>query len=306
MSKPGLHPRNRHRAGYDFAALCRASPALAGFVAPNAAGAPSIDFADPAAVRALNFALLKQAYGLEHWDIAPEFLCPPVPGRADYIHRVADLLTEDAAAPPRGAGVRVLDIGVGANCIYPIIGRGEYGWSFVGSDVDASGLACAGRIVASNHQLVGVELRLQPSPTNIFRGVVRPGETFAACVCNPPFHASAAEADEAARRKWRGLGRDIPGRTTPSNFGGHDAELWCEGGEGLFARRLIDESVEFRERIGWFTILISKESTLPGVERALKRAGAAARRVLPLAAGRKRGRIVAWTFLDDRARRRLG
>ena len=306
MTKPGLHPRNRHRAGYDFAALIQVSPELAGCIAPNAAGASSIDFADPAAVRALNRALLKQAYGLEHWDLPPGFLCPPIPGRADYIHSVADLLAEKADASPRGDGVRVLDVGVGANCVYPIIGRGEYGWSFVGCDVDASALACAGRIVAKNLLLAGVELRHQPSAANIFRGVVRDDEAFSACLCNPPYYSSAAQAQEAAQRKWRGLGREIPGRTTPSNFGGRGTELWCEGGEGLFARRMIDESLEFRERIGWFTILISQESTLRGVERALKRAGAAARRVLPLAAGHKRGRILAWTFLDERARRRRG
>lgn len=306
MTKPGLHPRNRHRAGYDFPALIRVSPELAVFVAPNVAGAPSIDFADPAAVMALNRALLKQAYGLEHWDLPPGFLCPPIPGRAEYVHRLADLLAEETGAPPRGDGVRVLDVGVGANCVYPIIGRGEYGWSFVGCDVDASALACAERIVGSNPLLAGVELRLQPSPDNIFRDVVRTGETFAACLCNPPFYASAAQAQEAARRKWRGLGRDVPGRTPPSNFGGRGTELWCEGGEGLFARRMIDESVEFRERIGWFSIMISKESTLTGVERALTRADAVTRRVLPLAPGHKRGRIVAWTFLDERARRRRG
>src|SRR5688572_21763289 len=116
-----MHPRNRHQARYDFAPLIRTSPELAVFVRPNPYGDESIDFADPAAVTALNRALLKHFYGISYWQIPPGYLCPPIPGRADYIHHVADLLaTSHHGSIPHGASVAVLDIGVGANCIYPI------------------------------------------------------------------------------------------------------------------------------------------------------------------------------------------
>jgi 23S rRNA (adenine1618-N6)-methyltransferase len=39
--------------------------------------------------------------------------------------------------------VRVLDIGVGANCVYPLIGHAEYGWRFLGVDIDEAALANA-------------------------------------------------------------------------------------------------------------------------------------------------------------------
>src|SRR2546426_285023 len=93
--KAGLHPRNPHRARYDFAELCRSSPALAPFVGHNNYGGESIDFANPAAVKALNQALLKKFYGVAQWDIPAGYLCPPIPGRADYLHHVADLLAAD-------------------------------------------------------------------------------------------------------------------------------------------------------------------------------------------------------------------
>ena len=119
QQKSGLHPRNRHRSRYDFPALIASCPALAPFVKPNARGDVSVDFADPAAVKMLNRALLQHFYGIEHWDIPADYLCPPIPGRADYLHHTADLLaTSNGGEIPRGKGVAILDVGVGANCIY--------------------------------------------------------------------------------------------------------------------------------------------------------------------------------------------
>ncbi|MDB5235896.1 MAG: rRNA methyltransferase, partial [Hymenobacter sp.] len=52
--KDGLHPRNRHRARYDFPQLVQASPELRAFMQVNKFGDESIDFANPAAVKTLN------------------------------------------------------------------------------------------------------------------------------------------------------------------------------------------------------------------------------------------------------------
>ncbi len=291
--KPGLHPRNRHRGRYDIPALVAACPDLAPFLRPNPLGEATIDFADPAAVRTLNRALLASAYGIRNWDLPPGFLCPPVPGRADYLHHLADLLAE-GGDPPRGPGVRILDVGVGANAIYPLVGHREYGWSFLGTDIDPKALAIARAILAANPGLAGaVELRLQKDPARILAGVVRPGETFDACMCNPPFHASPAEAREGTRRKWRNLGRPGAGVL---NFGGRGAELWCEGGEAAFVGRMVEESAGRPECCRWFTSLVSKSANLPPVRAALRRAGATRVRVLEMGQGQKVSRIVAWSF----------
>ena len=49
-----LHPRNRHRGRYDFAALTACHPASTPLVAVNNWGSETVDFADPEAVKALN------------------------------------------------------------------------------------------------------------------------------------------------------------------------------------------------------------------------------------------------------------
>jgi 23S rRNA (adenine1618-N6)-methyltransferase len=284
----GLHPRNRFNTRYDFPQLIASSPALAAFVKPHAYGENSIDYADPQAVKALNQALLKQAYGLERWDIPPGYLCPPIPGRSDYIHHLADLI-----ALRRGAAVRVLDIGAGANCIYPLIGASEYGWSFAGAEIDPVAWRWARKIVAANPSVAGlIECRLQKSATACFQGIIQPSEHFDLTMCNPPFHASAAAAAEGTQRKLRNLG----GKQIGLNFGGKASELWCEGGELAFSRRMITESAEFAERCGWFTTLVSKSEHLPRLEQALRKVKAVSVKVIDMAQGQKKSRILAWTF----------
>lgn len=296
--KSGLHPRNRHQAPYDFAALSLRTPELQPFVFVNPYGASTIDFADPAAVKALNKALLALHYGIQHWDLPAGYLCPPIPGRVDYLHRVADLLAESAGKVPTGKGVRVLDIGVGANCIYPLLGAREYGWRFVGSDIDPVSVKAASLLANNNGLGSQIECRLQGRAGDIFQGIVAPRERFALTLCNPPFHASLAEASKGTERKLRNLGKEVKDKPV-LNFGGQKAELWCEGGEAAFLAAMINQSLAFAEQCLWFSSLVSKKENLPAAKKALTRVGARQVRVLEMAQGNKVSRVLAWTFFDE-------
>lgn len=305
--KGQLHPRNRHQGRYDFPALIKASPELAAFVIINPYGNQSIDFANPAAVKVFNRALLRQFYGINHWDIPADYLCPPIPGRADYLHYLADLLAgENGGEIPRGRCVRALDIGVGANCIYPLLGACEYGWRFLGADIAPEAIASATAIVQANPGMgEQIELRLQPDAGQVFTGLLQPDERFELTLCNPPFHASADEAASGSKRKWRNLGKLDPKRKLPAlNFGGQAAELWCPGGEAAFVTRLIGESAAHREQVLWFSTLISKAGNLPGVYATLKKVGALETRTVEMSQGQKQSRFVAWTFHTAEQRQR--
>lgn len=292
-----LHPRNKHRARYDFKALCASEPELTAFVRPNAYGDESIDFSNPEAVKTLNRALLKHHYGVSHWEIPQNYLCPPIPGRADYLHHVADLLAENNGGKiPTGSKVKCLDVGVGANCIYPIVGNSEYQWSFVGSDIDPVAVDSAHAIVKQNEHLrTSIDLRLQRNKQDFFFGILRRGERFSLTVCNPPFHSSAAEAEAGTIRKLSNLNRKKVTKAT-LNFGGTNNELWCEGGELQFVRDMIHQSRRFSASILWFTTLVSKEANLRGIYRALKKAEVTEVKTIPMGQGNKVSRIVAWTF----------
>jgi len=305
--KGQLHPRNPHRAPYDFPRLIQRCPELKRFLQPHPLGGETIDFADPAAVLTLNRALLKTHYAVVHWDIPTGFLCPPIPSRADLLHHAADLLAGDAEGKiPRGPSIRVLDIGVGANCVYPLIGTHDYGWRFVGTDLDHAAVDWARRLVASNPALVEkIEIRLQLSSNSIFENVVRADETFALSICNPPFHASPEEAAAGTLRKLRNLG-EKPTTKAVLNFGGRSNELWCRGGETAFVRRMIKESAARPELCGWFTSLVSKRGSLTAIYRELTRWRAREVRTINMYAGQKQSRLVAWTFLlPERRRERL-
>lgn len=307
--KTGLHPRNQHRGRYDFERLTKSCPELTKFVKANAYGDASIDFANGQAVKALNRALLLVYYAVREWDIPEQYLCPPIPGRADYIHYLADLLaTVNGGAVP--LDVRVLDIGVGANMVYPLIGHHEYGWRFVGADIDAVAINNATHIVQANAGLaVAISLRIQPSSSAYFKGVVQQGERFDLTLCNPPFHASQHEASAGTHRKWQGLGKEslVKGhfgkkgaqhKSPALNFGGQGAELYCLGGEEAFICGMITESQSFAVSCLWFTSLVSKAESLPTIYRVLRNVGAVRVHTINMAQGQKQSRMVAWTFMD--------
>ncbi len=295
--KTELHPRNRHRERYDFELLTKSFPELRPFVIVNSFGDTSIDFFNAAAVKMLNRALLKHYYNIAHWNFPDSYLIPPVPGRADYIHHIADLLAAgNNGTVPTGKSIRCLDIGTGANVIYPIIGSYEYKWSFTGTDTDPRAIDAANAIVKLNPLLkANVELRLQVNSNSVFKGIIHKGEVFAVTLCNPPFHASAAEAREGSLRKLSNLkGRKI--NTPDLNFGGTNNELWCDGGEVKFIRTMITESKEFATQCRWFTTLVAKQASLNSIYDALAKVQATEVKTIAMTQGNKSSRIVAWSY----------
>ena len=304
--KSRLHPRNKHRERYDFKQLINTCPDLAQFVKLNLYNDESIDFSNPEAVKMLNKALLKHFYDIENWDIPQGYLCPPIPGRADYIHHIADLLQSyNYGKIPKGEKIKCLDIGVGANCVYPILGNKEYGWSFIGTDIDPVAIENANKIIESNPQLQKqIELRLQNNPKDFFYGIinfvegssVKKDELIDVTMCNPPFHASLEEAQSGTLRKLSNLNQKKVTKAV-LNFGGQNNELWCEGGEERFVREMIRESKKFSTSCFWFSTLISKQSNLKSAYKALEKAEAIEVKTIPMGQGNKTSRIVAWTFL---------
>ena len=303
--KARLHPRNRHQGHYDLDVLTRTCPALKPHIIRAADGSATLDFANGQAVLVLNQSLLLQQYGIRDWAIPAGYLCPPVPGRADYIHALADLLGESHAGNiPTGGQLIGLDIGTGANLIYPLLGRVEYQWRFVGADIDAQALDNAARILAANPTLAAdIQLRCQTMPSRIFAGLVGADEQFDFTLCNPPFHASQAEASAGTQRKWRNLDRHRSGKQSVLNFGGQTNELMCDGGEAGFLARMIDESAALAGQVFWFTTLVSKAANLPALQRQLASLPTTDVRVIPMAQGQKHSRLLAWTFLDKKQRR---
>ncbi len=322
-SSPSLHPRNRHQnkdgVAYDLKVLQAANPDLAPHVITKNSGHQTIDFADANAVKELNRALLLAYYDIQFWHLPEQFLCPPIPGRADYIHHLADVLAaSNKGEIPTGKSVRGIDIGTGANLVYPIIGRHEYKWTFVASELNSVSFQCANAIAKSNKGLNShLKLVQQNNPKSIFNGVLNPTHKYAFSMCNPPFHASAEEAEAGSRQKRSNLenhkkrNQNNPesgfssstAKSKALNFGGQNSELWCEGGEVEFVCKMIKESVQFGHQVLWFSSLVSKKDSLKFIQKELdfinKKKAKLMVKVIDMGQGQKTSRFIAWSFVPE-------
>lgn len=298
-----FHQRNIHNAKYDFPTLLKAFPSLSPYVKENQYGDLSVDYSDAKAVLTLNQALLFVHYQVESWSVPKGQLCPPIPGRADYIHYIADLLAEDSEGKvPVGTKVKGLDIGTGMSAIYPILGNSIYGWRFVGTDINPDSLNNAKGIVNANPKLKkNIKLRFQKSQSQIFKDIIKTDEKFDFTMCNPPFYSSEKEASKTTERKVKNLSqnREKKGHAPlkgGSNFGGKNAELWCPGGELAFINKMITESLKVKDQCGWFTTLVSNKDHLAEFNQQLKNLKCANTRTIQMNHGQKISHILAWNF----------
>lgn len=294
-----LHPRNPHNSRYDFEELIKSTQNLKQYVSKNKYGDLSIDFANPDAVMSLNKALLAHFYNIKHWEIPKGYLCPPIPGRADYIHYIADLLKESNNNQiPLGKQIRGLDIGVGANCIYPIVGNSVYGWDFLGSDIEIESIESANSIINSNENLKNnIKCKQQTNNQNIFENIIEKDDKFDFTLCNPPFHKSKKDAEAGSKRKVQNLSKN-KNKKIVLNFAGKNNELWCKGGEIAFIKNMIKESKEKSNNCLWFTTLVSKKENLTFIYKYLEEVKVKDTKTIQMNQGQKITRIVAWTFFS--------
>ncbi|WP_336689962.1 MULTISPECIES: 23S rRNA (adenine(1618)-N(6))-methyltransferase RlmF [unclassified Chryseobacterium] len=293
--KSALHPRNLHRDPYDFEQLISCVPELKHYVFVNAYQSVTINFSLPKAVKLLNKALLLHFYKVQDWDIPDGNLCPPIPGRADYIHYIADLIGEK---DPQNSDVKGLDIGTGANLVYPLIAHRSYGWKMLGTDINDISLKNAEYILSQNPDLLPfIHLKKQAEPERIFKNIIDKEDRFVFSMCNPPFHDSEESAMKGNFRKTKNLKKSTVKKPI-LNFGGQQSELWCEGGELAFITNMIHESALYSSQVLWFTCLVSKKENLSKLTSLIKNIKAADHRIIEMSQGQKISRILAWTFVD--------
>ncbi len=283
-----MHDNNLHKHGYDLELLAQSYPQLKSHFITKEDGLISIDFTNPESVLVLNSALLKEHYGVTDWELPENYLSPPIPSRVDYILHLADLVGKN--------NITGLDIGTGANMIYPILGTAIFNWKMVGSEVDEDSYAFAKALqekisLPKSHKISNIKLRLQEDRGSILKNIIKPQELYDFTMCNPPFYNSEEEAFKANRRKNKNLGNGIGWR----NFAGKSHELWCNGGEALFIKRLIKESADYKSQVGWFTSLVSRKENLLKLEKQLTKMKATYK-VVPMNSGNKKSRFIAWKF----------
>lgn len=152
LERPGLHTRSKHNQSYNFEKLTKANPKLEKYVIITKTGKESILFSDPNSVKELNIALMKYHYQVNYWELPEKYLCPAIPGRAEYLHYLADLLGSSRAKPkfPQGQKVTILDVGTGSSLVYPLLGYKQYHWRFLATELNKGAFKSAVNILKQN------------------------------------------------------------------------------------------------------------------------------------------------------------
>ncbi len=280
-----MHQKNPFTKDYNFENLITHYPGLKEYVFVNKHGNNSIKFSNNQAVIALNTALLKAHYDITYWKIPDINLCPPVPGRLDYLLHVAELLQKE--------DIKMLDIGTGANLIYPILASRHFNWQCTASEVDLDSLKNAQEIIAKNESLKDIELRHQKFKSSILEHIIQPDDTFDVVVCNPPFYKTRTDAERNNQRKVDNLQLE---EATTQNFGGSSNELWYKGGEEAFIKKMASESEQFKKQVHWFTVLVSQKEHLKNIKRAINKTLPSEVRIIDMEQGNKQSRLIAWSF----------
>ncbi len=284
-----MHLNNIHNnQNYNFEKLQQVNSELKDFIFKNEYDTLTIDFSNPNAIIALNKALLIGHYNLIDWQLPKGYLCPPIPSRVDYIHHIADLLNSNSKK------IKGIDIGVGANAIYSILGAQVYNWNMIGSDIHLKSVQAAKKNISLTPALhKKVKIIHQTNNANIFEGIINENDFFNFTMCNPPFHNSEEAAMKGTLRKLENLYKE----KLELNFGGQSNELWCNGGESLFIKRMIKQSVLFQKQVGYFTSLVSKKENLPKIEKQLSKLKTSFK-IIPMQHGNKKTRIIVWSFIN--------
>lgn len=279
-----FHPKNKHQGLYPLGEYLNYEPELEQFIITKPNQQKTVNFSVNKAVFLLNRAILKRDYGITYWSFPAEHLCPPIPSRVDYLHHLSDL-------PHNSKSVKVLDIGTGATCIYPLLGTTLFNWKFTGSDIHLNALQTAQTIIEKNNLTKQITLRHQPNKENILTDVLHKNEQYTFVMCNPPFYKTAQEAQNANQRKTSQINLK-EGR----NFSGIPNEIWCKGGEHHFINTYLYESSKNPNAAQWYTSLVSKKETLNTLLQSAKKLNVNNTKVIPIQTGNKITRIFAWQF----------
>eukprot|EP00741_Cyanophora_paradoxa_P005038 tig00000842_g4880.t1 len=265
------HERNLYRNKHpDFKQLADAHPEFAPYVFVNKFGAPSIDWRDPDANRALTRVLLKHDFNLD-WDMPRDQLCPPVTNRANYIHWLEDVLAQSGRMSG-DPSVHGIDIGTGYSLIYPLLGVRIANWRFLATDIPPAGPPLRegavehARGLAARNGLEGrIEVRRAEAGA-LLAGVLREGEAFDFCMCNPPFFATPEDADASAKV--------------------------------AFVSRMVEESARLGTRVLWYSSMLGRKASLAPLRRALHARGVRNVRVTEFVQGRTTRWGLAWSHTD--------
>lgn len=207
-------------------------------------GKVKINFDDQESRRILTKCCLDNDFNLDV-ELPKDRLSPTIPLRLNYIHFIEDVMLHCGITE----NISGVDIGCGSSCVYCLIAlRLNPLWKMFALELDELNLKVARENVNRNKLQEQIIIVDQESSEKIFKQLFEKDQdkkTF--CLCNPPFYASEHEMTEIDNRtgKRRKLQIEQPSKETV-----------VEGGEVAFITKIINESLELRDKIQIFSTMV--------------------------------------------------
>ncbi|CAG9813635.1 unnamed protein product [Phaedon cochleariae] len=281
-----MHPRNIYKSPPNFKQLALDYPEFREFLKQDITGKVNIDFQNVKSLRALSCTLLKNDFGLEV-EMPLNKLIPTIPLRLNYILWLEDLMSLTG----KKEGVKGIDIGTGASCVYPLLAAKKNKWSMVATEVDKESISYARKNIERNNMQDLIEVT--EVDKNTFLKIIAENGDYDFCMCNPPFFASTQELGSGMNT--RNLSRPRP----KNSFCASVNEVVVKGGEVDFISCLINESKEVGEAVKIYSTMVGHKKYLPQLKKLLREVQVTSFKETEFCQGNTTRWGLAWTFCQS-------
>ena len=187
--------------------------------------------------------ILNYYFDIKYYDIPKGFLIPPIPSRINYINLINSIITK-LINDIDIKNIIGIDIGTGANIIYPILGYSIYKWKFICTEINKEAYNNAKLILQKNNLENNINIIKQNNKDNIFISILNRENKYIFSMCNPPYYNYENEIKLEDKK-----------RDNEYNFD----EIYYKNGEYGFFQRYFEESICYKNNVFLYTILIGKK-----------------------------------------------
>jgi 23S rRNA (adenine1618-N6)-methyltransferase len=187
--------------------------------------------------------ILNYYFDIKYYDIPKGFLIPPIPSRINYINLINSIITK-LIKDIDIKNIIGIDIGTGANIIYPILGYSIYKWKFICTEINKEAYNNAKLILQKNNLENNINIIKQNNKDNIFISILNRENKYIFSMCNPPYYNYENEIKLEDKK-----------RDNEYNFD----EIYYKNGEYGFFQRYFEESICYKNNVFLYTILIGKK-----------------------------------------------
>ena len=187
--------------------------------------------------------ILNYYFNIKYYDIPKGFLIPPIPSRINYINLINSIIAK-LIKDINIKNIIGIDIGTGANIIYPILGYSIYKWKFICTEINKEAYNNAKLILQKNNLENNINIIKQNNKDNIFISILNRENKYLFSMCNPPYYNYENEIKLEDKK-----------RDNEYNFD----EIYYKNGEYGFFQRYFEESICYKNNVFLYTILIGKK-----------------------------------------------